>query len=1158
MERDAAGQPLRRLLMCGFLQSLPVVEDNDEDAYLPLGDTSQALLVQARSAYADYIANHDAGDAAVGATPGATHNDGYDADGGGPPDDAQGASHSAPPEAEEDGPGAAPTPSALSKSQPTSRRRRPKAATSSTATTTRPKKPRQPTKMERAYSKEALIAVFISELRVAVDLDARMGGDDELEGGCVHGANVIGFVEAFDPICVWTALLKGKVTAFCSCGGVMGSGSAATVEHALEHVEIQWKRKMSSTCRHAAALLAAYRVMSAELSLKTPEALVSAMPVLRGPDVTADGKPDDKVVHVVGMVGRRMNIPLYAVCYDNIWSPAIVRPGGNRYKLATCCLLSCQTQPWGCPHAKAVNKFNRVEASTASEAAAAAQEALRFGPNGVLNEMGDPPPVEPVAAAPTAAAVPPPPPRPRRARNMFPCTQEVALCDVYSKFVDEARTLNNIFRYDSRLHVEEKCIVCQEPRGESLSSQSIALLFTIRGRMQILVGQWVCANGHEVLYDGAGDGLFAATLDTVYSRIFLDLVLELCVIARSTMAAACQYLTALLRNTAAYGEGEPGQARQLLSDAAGEFSDTLVVPAAAFKCHLCGQEEAAGGPFKCIVCDGQMLSVLQAHVKEMIRPSGNAPRVDFSILFACAIRKSSMRGLVRRRVRAKPDEAVELTIAESRAWPQFAAASDEPPPQAPPLPTADGVVQRAPIDDERALTWSTAQVVKHFFAFQGGGDPGAPAVQAAPAAAVDPPLHIGANEDGATSADEYEDADLMSGEDDSGSDNDDSGNDEDATDSADAEAGSGDSVGAATDGGSSRVAQEDAAAPAEETSTSDGSPSSSWLPGDGASAMDDTVPPVSRFPSAPPPATRSGSSSSSSSPPPTRRRRDTAVAARAARRTRQSRRRPAARVGTDAWHLVEGEVEEVPAGERASEDPVAIDRADPLSPLTLRAIKATADVIVPPSDGVATVLVKIGPIPLQMEDFQLTLPSQWFNDELVNAYVELLRVRQIKFASSVRPKPQYIFFNSFFYDKLVEKGRYDYNAVRRWTRKEVVLKANKIFIPVNVTDAHWFLAVVIPAAGLVELYDSLGRAQEHMGRNIARWTKQEAAVHGLPKKQWKVVTMPCRAQENCDDCGVFTCRHMELMSKGESVIGWGGSSSYHRRRIAAELLSGSL
>ena len=802
--------------------------------------------------------------------------------------------------------------------------------------------------------------------------------------------------------------------------------------------------------------------------------------------------------------------------------------------------------------------FNRVEASAASEAAAGAQEALRFGPSGVLNEMGDPPPAEPAAAAPATQPFPAPPPRPRRARNMFPCTQEVALCDVYCKFVDAARAANDMYRYDSRLHVEEKCIVCQEPRDDSLSSQNIALRFTVRGRMQILVGQWRCVNGHDVLYDEAGDGLFSATKEVVYARIFLDLVLELCVIARSTMAAACQYLTGLLRNTAAYGEGEPGQARQLLSDATGEFSDTLVVPATAFKCHHCGREESAGGPFKCIVCDGQMLSVLQPHVKEIVRPRNNAPRVDFSILFARAIRTSSMRGLVRRRVRAKPEERVELTIAEPRVWPQFVAAADEPPPAAPPLPTADGVMQRAPIDDERALRWFAADVFIQFLAVHGRGDAGEPHVQAAPAAVLDPPPHAAANEDGAASGDEYDDMELVSGQETSSSNDDDSGTSDDEIDQADGDAGSGDSVGNATDDGVGGTELEGGAVQVGEAGAAGNSPSAAMLSANGASALDGIQPPAPRSPSSPPSAAGSGSSSSSSSPPPRRRRRGTAAAARLPRPTRRSRRPSATRVGGDAWRLEEGETEEVPEGGNASEDPVAVDRADPLSPLTRRAIKATADAIVAASDGVATVLVKIGPVPLRLEDFLLTLPKQGFNDELVNAYAELLRVRQMNFASSVRPKPRYIFFNSSFFDKLTEKGRFNHDAVRRWTRKEVVLKARKIFVPVNVTDAHWLLAVVIPAAGRVELYDSIGGAQEHMGKNLARWDEREASLHGLPKKDWSFVTIPCRIQENNDDCGVFMCRHMEVMSNSEAVVGWGGSSSYHRRRIAAELLSGSL
>jgi len=98
--------------------------------------------------------------------------------------------------------------------------------------------------------------------------------------------------------------------------------------------------------------------------------------------------------------------------------------------------------------------------------------------------------------------------------------------------------------------------------------------------------------------------------------------------------------------------------------------------------------------------------------------------------------------------------------------------------------------------------------------------------------------------------------------------------------------------------------------------------------------------------------------------------------------------------------------------------------------------------------------------------------------------------------------------------------------VRRCTKKEVALRARKIFIPVNITDDIWFLAVVIPAAGNNELYDSLGRAQEQMGTNIAKWAKREDVVHGFPKKQWSVGTMPCRTQDYCADCGVFMCRHI--------------------------------
>ena len=114
-------------------------------------------------------------------------------------------------------------------------------------------------------------------------------------------------------------------------------------------------------------------------------------------------------------------------------------------------------------------------------------------------------------------------------------------------------------------------------------------------------------------------------------------------------------------------------------------------------------------------------------------------------------------------------------------------------------------------------------------------------MNAAPAAALEPPPQIGANEDSAASAGEYEDADLVSGQEDSGSDDDESGTNEDKTDGAEEKAGSGDYVGGDTEEGGSEVALEGAAAPEEETSSLKSSPREPSLPGDGASAIEETV-----------------------------------------------------------------------------------------------------------------------------------------------------------------------------------------------------------------------------------------------------------------------------------------------------------------------------
>ena len=137
-----------------------------------------------------------------------------------------------------------------------------------------------------------------------------------------------------------------------------------------------------------------------------------------------------------------------------------------------------------------------------------------------------------------------------------------------------------------------------------------------------------------------------------------------------------------------------------------------MVPKVAFVCHRCGEDEAHGGSFHCVVCDGQILSVLQENVVAMLRPGMNAPRVDFALTFACAVRHAAPRRVIRNRVRAKPADDSALTKAEAEVWPAFAAIADGLPPAPPSLP------RRGPprTDEEKqaAALWAASVLVGAF------------------------------------------------------------------------------------------------------------------------------------------------------------------------------------------------------------------------------------------------------------------------------------------------------------------------------------------------------------------------------------------------------------------------------------------------------------
>ena len=109
-------------------------------------------------------------------------------------------------------------------------------------------------------------------------------------------------------------------------------------------------------------------------------------------------------------------------------------------------------------------------------------------------------------------------------------------------------------------------------------------------------------------------------------------------------------------------------------------------------------------------------------------------------------------------------------------------------------------------------------------------------------------------------------------------------------------------------------------------------------------------------------------------------------------------------------------------------------------------------------------------IPVSRAKILCLCDREWLNDEVINFYLELLK-RHNKMHSNL---PKAYFFNTFFYAQLfTDRGRYNYDKVRRWTRKAKIFENDLLIFPINKHRNHWTLASVDFKRKTFTYYDSL-------------------------------------------------------------------------------------
>jgi len=169
-----------------------------------------------------------------------------------------------------------------------------------------------------------------------------------------------------------------------------------------------------------------------------------------------------------------------------------------------------------------------------------------------------------------------------------------------------------------------------------------------------------------------------------------------------------------------------------------------------------------------------------------------------------------------------------------------------------------------------------------------------------------------------------------------------------------------------------------------------------------------------------------------------------------------------------------------------------------------------------------------GKIQMTVEKFRCLMPKKWLNSEVINFYMDLLQDKDTKiFCMNFKKKTSH-FFNTFFMSKLLpEKNKYNFEDVKRWTKYFKVFEQDKIFIPININNNHWFLVVIYIEQKQIIYYDSIAnndRATLYLF-TIAKWLKDEAKSKNedININDWTLIDTGKNIpqQSNGYDCGVY-------------------------------------
>jgi sentrin-specific protease 1 len=206
---------------------------------------------------------------------------------------------------------------------------------------------------------------------------------------------------------------------------------------------------------------------------------------------------------------------------------------------------------------------------------------------------------------------------------------------------------------------------------------------------------------------------------------------------------------------------------------------------------------------------------------------------------------------------------------------------------------------------------------------------------------------------------------------------------------------------------------------------------------------------------------------------------------------------------------------------------------------------------------------------MQRESMRRLIPGKWLNDEVIHYFYTMLANRDAEMSKESPSRKRCHFFKSFFITKLLDEGvtnTYTYSNVKRWSKNvpgKDIFGLDKVFIPVNIGNAHWACLVIFIQERRIQFFDSLGGDGMYYMDAAMQYLKDEWKSKNpgqeLPHlSEWKKVktTIETPKQQNGFDCGVFTCMFADFLSMGYPLSFTQEHITQCRERIALSILQG--